>query len=244
MLNIAICDDDEGDCKVLSSYIHNACTGLGLKAQTTVFSHGEDLIETHRMRPYDIIFMDIYTDRINDVNALHNAAQDACHKHPCQFVFTSASEEYALMAFSLNAAHYLLKPLTMNSVREAMERCLSRLPQKSSKMLKLKTMQGTVPISIDSIEYIEVLNHICTIYTEKDSQQTYMSLTALFELLDSAYFLRVQRSYVVNMHFIDSFFFDSVVLRNGKRITLSRSNRAELKKQYRQFLLRLAGDET
>ncbi|MCM1254486.1 MAG: LytTR family DNA-binding domain-containing protein [Clostridium sp.] len=236
-LNIAICDDEKSDREILLSYIHAACTALHIKEQTIVFSSGEDFLDAYKNTPFDIVFMDIYMDGINGMETI----LDACRTQPCQFVFTTASSEHALEAFSLNAAHYLLKPLNRDLVREALKRCLIRLPQADVKVLEVKTLQGIIPISMDSIIYIEVSNNVCTIHTKKNSVQTYMSLAALYELLDDACFIRVQRSFVVNMHFIDSFFFDHIVLQNGKEITLSRLNRADLKQQYQQFLFRLAG---
>ena len=52
--------------------------------------------------------------------------------------------------------------------------------------------------------------------------------------------MKAQRSFIVNMNFIELFYFDHIVLANGKDIVLSRSNRTELKNQYQQFLFRLA----
>ena len=61
---------------------------------------------------------------------------------------------------------------------------------------------------MDNIVYIEVLNKICTVHTEKNNFQTYISLDALSELLDSTSFIRAQRSFIVNMKYIESFYFD------------------------------------
>ncbi len=238
MLNIAICEDDKKDCDTLLSCIRSACDMLKLKARTTVFSCAEDFLGAHEQNPFSIVFMDIY---LNGSSGIH-AVQDASAGKQCQFIFTTVSKEHAIEAFSLNAAHYLVKPLTCALVSEALERCLSRLKEESSRILEIKTTQGVVPIPIpmDSIIFVEVFNNICVIHTKNNSFQTYMSLSALFKLLDPAYFLRVQRSFAVNMHFIESFFYDHIILQNGKEIVISRNRRAELKKQYQQFLFRFA----
>ena len=186
--------------------------------------------------PIDIIFMDIYLGGINGVEA----ARDISRAGRGRFIFTTASREYALEAFALNAAHYLLKPLTKNAVREALGRCLPKREDEHPKLLEIKTRQGIVPIPMDNIVYIEVLNKICTVHTEKNSFQTYISLDALSELLDSTSFIRAQRSFIVNMKYIESFYFDHIVMQGGKEIVLSRSSRTELKNQYQQFLFHLA----
>ena len=77
------------------------------------------------------------------------------------------------------------------------------------------------------------------IHTAKRSFQTYMTLNSIFELLDDS-FMKAQRSFIVNMHAIESFYFDHIVLTDGKDIVLSRKNRSDLKKQYQDFLFHAA----
>ncbi len=180
--------------------------------------------------------MDIYMNGISGIET----ARDAGLTGQTRFIFTTNSREHALEAFALNAAHYLLKPLTKEAVQEALRRCLPRPGDAESKLLKIKTSLGTVPIPMENILYIEVFNKVCTIHTEKNNFQTYTSLDALFELLDGVSFMKAQRSYIVNMKYIESFYFDHVVLQNGKEIVLSRNSRGELKNQYQQFLFHLA----
>lgn len=110
--------------------------------------------------------------------------------------------------------------------------------------LEIKTNQGVVSLPVHQILYIEVFNKVCLVHTKKNTFHTYSSLDSLFELLDSHTFMRAQRSYIVNMNNIESFYFDHIVLSNGKEIMLSRNTRSELKKQYQQFLFRLARRES
>lgn len=238
-LRIAICDDNLPDCKALTILLGMACTKLGLTARTDTFSCGEDFLAAHRLSPYDIVFMDIYMNGINGTDTMRNA-MSLGH---CKFIFTTVSSEYALEAFALQAVHYLLKPLKEEAVTEAIKRCLPMPPPEEGRILHIKTTQGNMPILMDSISYIESMNKICYIHTKKSRFCSYTSLNALYELLDATLFLRAQRSYIVNMHFIDSFYFDHIVLHDGTEITLSRTNRSELKKQYQQFLFRLARRE-
>ncbi|MEG1241161.1 MAG: LytTR family DNA-binding domain-containing protein, partial [Oscillospiraceae bacterium] len=74
---------------------------------------------------------------------------------------------------------------------------------------------------------------------DKGCLQTYTALDTLLAQLDSS-FLRVQRSFIINMNFVESFLSDRVMLRDGTEIVLSRNNRGNLKKAYQQFLFDLA----
>lgn len=238
-LNIAICDDELPDCKALAALLRTVCTKLDLTARTDIFSCGEDFLAAYKLSPYDIVFMDINMDGISGTDTMRRAIS----LKRCCFIFTTVSSEYALEAFALQAAHYLLKPLNEESVTEAVRRCLPMLQPEEVRVLDIKTTQGNVPVPMDSISYIESMNKICHIHTQKNRFCSYISLNALYELLDATLFMRAQRSYIVNMRFIDSFYFDRIVLHDGTEIMLSRTNRAELKKQYQQFLFRLARRE-
>ncbi len=161
-----------------------------------------------------------------------------------QTVFTTTSRDYAIEAFSLNASHYLLKPLSQKSIEDAMKRCLSSNNIQHFGHLDIKTNLGMVSIPVEHIIYIEVFNKVCLIHTEKNTFKTYSSLDALFELLNNRIFMRAQRSFIANMNFIESFYFDHIVLSTKKEIVLSRNTRSQLKNQYQQFLFRLARRES
>ncbi len=79
-------------------------------------------------------------------------------------------------------------------------------------------------IPMKEIQLIEMLNKTCIIHTESELYSVIMPLNALFELLDKDIFIRAQQNYAVNMNYIDSFFFDHIILQNGTKIALSRNN--------------------
>ncbi len=232
---IALCDDEKDSLLMLQNIVRSFCDARGLDTGIDLFTSGEDFLSSEQK--YDVVFMDIYLSGINGLDAAEQYGRQG------EIVFTTTSLDHAVKAFGLNAAHYLVKPLTAEDVAEAMERCLARLGNILQKTITVKTNRGTVSVQMRQIQFIEVFNKICLLHTEKNEFRTYTSLDALFEHLDSS-FLRLQRSYAVNMNFIESFLFDRVLLKNGMEIMLSRSNRSELKKQYQKFLFQLArGDE-
>ena len=234
-LNIAICDDDKNDCQRLHELLQAYALNQDLLLQLTDFSNGEDFLSTHNQQPFDIVFMDIYLTGMKGTDVIAS-----CNSDSLQTVFTTTSREFAIEAFNLNASHYLLKPITYEAIEDAMKRCLAAKDVQHFRCLEIRTNQGPLSLPVQQIIYIEVFNKICFVHTEKNTFQTYSSLDSLFELLDSHTFMRAQRSYIVNMNYIEAFYFDHIVLSNGKEIMLSRNTRAELKKQYQQFLFRLA----
>lgn len=233
-MNIALCDDIPDILDNLKTYLEDYSKDNNIKLNIDCFDCGEAFL--HCEKHYDIVFMDIYLGKISGMETIRNYR----NSRSSQIVFITTSLDHAIEAFGLNATHYLVKPLTQKAVSEAMDRCLTRLELKSNKFIEVKTIGGMRPIPLENIIYIEVFNKVSVIHNKVNDIQTYTSLDALFKLLGDGCFMRAQRSYIVNMKFIDTFFFDRIVLEGGTEIILSRNNRGKLKKQYQQYLFNLA----
>lgn len=231
-LEIAICDDDKYNRKMLQSHIDTYMQDHNLTGNITLFSCREDFLAGNPDSSFDIVFMDIYMTGMNGVDTVLKVSP----QNTFQLVFITVSHEHAIEAFGPDAAHYLMKPITENTVAEAMERCLSRMGTNLQKRIEIRTSSGNVSIPTDQIIYIEVYNKTCIIHSEESDFETKSSLDAIYELLCDDTFMRAQRSFVVNMRFIASFSYGRINLYNGMEIAPSRSNWNKLKKQYHQFL--------
>ena len=238
-IEIAVCDDDESDRELLKSQIDIYMNSRNITGNITLFSCGEDFLSENPNKSYDIIFMDIYLTGINGVDTILEMPSP----NTFQLVFITISQEHAVEAFGLDAAHYLVKPISENTVEDAMERCLARMGADRRKHIDIKTAHGMISIPTDQIIYIEVYNKTCIVHTPKNDFKTNCSLNAIYKLLSGGTFMRPQRSFVVNMRFIESFSFGRITLYGGMEITPSRNNWNELKKQYHQFLFQLARKE-
>lgn len=189
---------------------------------------------------YSILFLD---PEYSDGQGIEIARIAAKNSPNTTLVFIASGPDHAVEAFSLNAVHYLVKPLTDKSVCAALDRCLNRLNIRHIDFLEIQSSSAFLPIPQDTIIYIEVQNKTCTISTEKGTYQIRASLDSLFSKLNHSVFFKPQRSYIVNMKFISSFRFDRITLHSGKEIALSRNNRKSLKQQYQTFLFEQAKRE-
>ncbi len=238
-LDIAVCDDVKADLDFIADCLKDVCADMDITAHINLFSSGEAFLSAAAEKNYNIVFMDIYMNGISGIEAVR-----ACVGKGCRFIFTSVSSEHTLEAFSLNAAHYLMKPVSREAVTEALKRCIVVPAEKPVKTLCIKTGRKNVHIPMESILYIEVRDKICEVHTEKEIYRTYTSLGALFELLDGDIFIRAQQSFAVNMYFIVALYYDSVLLRDGTEIALSRRHSGKIKERYRDFLFRMARGES
>ncbi len=235
-MHIALCDDTPSILESLTIYLSNYCEDNYIKPTIHSFDCGEDLLISKEQ--FDIVFMDIYLKGMKGTDTVRSFRKN----QKSQIIFITTSSDHAIEAFGLNATHYLVKPLTQNAVSDAMDRCLTSLDLqiKLNKFLELKSDKGMITILTSNIIYIEVFNKTSIIHTKTDHIEVHSSLDALLKMLDKPFFMRAQRSYIVNMNFIEDIANDRIYLKGDIEIVLSRKNRENLKKQYQQFLYSLA----
>ncbi len=233
-MNIIVCDDNKIDLKILRKNIIDCLSETDIEVQIDTFQDASALTED-LLAKCDILFMDIYMPNINGFELVKEKL-DSIHG---QVVFVTATPDFAVDAFSVNARHYLLKPVTPEAVREALTRCMEHMDSQSesSSVIEVKTSLGTTSIPVERIVYIEVFNKISTIYVRHSEFQTYTPLGSLYESLNPDNFMRPNRSFIINMDYIVDFQYDHIVLKGGNRINLSRQNRKQLREQYQNYLL-------
>jgi len=235
MLRIAICDDCNTDRNLLSQMIHEYSIENSIAESISLFESGEEFL--HSCCVYDIVFMDIHLPGLSGIQTVREYQY-----HPMKscIVFVTQSERYAAAAFGLNALHYIRKPVNTAQVTAAMEKCISCFRLLPVRYLMIQGKGEILPVITSGIQYIEVFNKKSVVHTRQREIETYTSLSRLYESLDPDIFLRIQRSYIVNMHSIGEFHFDHILMKNKKSIPLSRMNRGTLKMRYQEFLDELA----
>ena len=150
-------------------------------------------------------------------------------------MFVTTSQEHAVDAFSLQALHYLVKPVTTEGVVEAFRR-LIQLHQKQRPVATFPTGRGSYTVYLDEICYLQSMDHAVDIYLMGGRQlRVWASLTELRKKLDHN-FLKLNRSTIVNMEQIEQMGVDSCILRNGTRLEFTRRDRNTIRAAYDDFL--------
>lgn len=240
ILNIAICDSNSNDCKSLEYMLNVYCLNNNISSKIALFSSGNDFLASLEHTRYDIVYMDTCVDENgnNGIDTIRTAKFR--HKsHNSQVIFSSNNKEHAVDAFNLNATHYLVKPLSSNDALESIKRCLSNIKsiKAATALLNVKTNTGVITIPIEDIVYIEVDNKVCQIHTTKNTIETHSSLNSMKDKLDDYYFLKINRSFLINMNFIKLYHFDHITMNDGKVFSISRNNRDKMREEYMYFLL-------
>lgn len=153
----------------------------------------------------DVIFLDINMPDKTGIDFLSTL------KDPPLVVFTTAYAEYAAKAFDLNAADYLVKPITESRFREAVEK-VERLVQntvapvhnKQTDHVFLKQDSKMVKVAFDDILYVEALKDFSKLFLKGRAMLISAHLKLMEDLLPQDQFLRIHRSYIVSLRKIDA----------------------------------------
>lgn len=159
----------------------------------------------------DVIFLDINMPLLNGIEFASVVPEDTC------IIYITAYEQYAIQGFRVNALDYLLKPvsfleflesigkaITWHAMRQAYQTAGNYQRQTSQELLTVKADYRLVQMRIDSIKYVEVQKDRVIFYREEGEPiSSLMSMKELEELLPSNKFMRVHRSFIVNLNKVE-----------------------------------------
>lgn len=194
---------------------------LGYGGDVTVFSNGEDLMShlSDDTTP-DLLFLDINMPGMSGVEVMRSING----RFPV--ILTTAYDQYALEGFNCGVSDYLLKPYTLDRLKQAIQRVVSvqesKQDEETSVAIEIRADGRTEVVTYDTIISLESQKD----YTElvlSDGRRfrTLATLTSLAEQLPDT-FKRVQRSWVVNTAMVQSYTSTYMIMTNGSRIPIGR----------------------
>jgi len=166
----------------------------------------------------DIIFLDIEMPMITGLEFASELPKDTL------IIFTTAYAKYAIESYDLDAIGYLLKPVEKTRLEKAINKAksyktlLSKDTEKSTiegntdDFFIIKSDRRFYRINFAEIRFIEGLKDYVIIHTEHQRLITAMNLKTITSRMPQKFFLRVSKSYVVNIKFIDSFDHQNIFL--------------------------------
>jgi two-component system, LytTR family, response regulator len=244
MIKAMIVDDEPNCCKTLSALLERWCPEVEVIA---ICKNGIEALASIREFSPDLVFLDVEMPKMNGFEMLEQLSSVNFH-----LIFTTSYDQYALKAFRFSAIDYLLKPVDREELQKSVQKVLQRLhaplpqqleilmqkihqPAVSINKIALPTMDGLQMIPIDTIISCESDDNY-TIFLLKDKKKIVVSSTLkeIEEILEDHSFVRVHRSYLVNLNEIDKYLKGEggyLVMSDGSTIDVSRSKKEVLLKK-------------
>lgn len=200
-MNCLIVEDERLAADVIADYIKQV-PGLHLSGICEdAFSAAEKLHESN----VDIIFLDINLPGLSGLDFIKTL------RKPPYIILVTAYHQHALKAFDLNVADYLLKPVEftrfLQSVNRVMDRAVANKPadHDERKHFFFNVERKKVKVYADEILYIEGLKDYIRIYFGNTRLTTKVGISEAEALLEGQGFIRVHKSYVVNIEKITAY---------------------------------------
>ena len=234
MYQIALCDDETIELdkaeKLLEAYNQeHRRFAFSIKR----FEHVEDFLDAVKEEHYEpnLLLIDIY---MPEKLGIEVAKELRAMGKRFAIIFLTVSREHALDAFSVDAAQYLLKPISEETLFPVLNKLLENLEEEQKKCILLEGNGRIYRITLRDIVYCEAQRKSQCIYMSNGTILTLrMTMTKIYEKLSEfEEFVKVGVAYVVNLEHIESLNTQELLMDNGERIFLPRGAHKILREQY------------
>lgn len=235
MIQIVLCDDTPQFLSSLRDNIRMILNSHGVESTLHCYEN-IDSIPENTLASADVFFLDIdfsgkeYTG-IDLAHSIRRFRQDSI------IIFVTNYIEYAPEGYEVQAFRYCLKNEIDSKLEQYLLQAIAKL-NNGKEHIQITVAGEKIFVSLADILYIESQGHAAFVHTLKAGTQTvrihkiYTTLTGLEEELSGRGFLRIQKSYLVNMKRLRKFNCREALLDNGTILPVSEKNYAVQKKQY------------
>ncbi|WP_422361278.1 LytR/AlgR family response regulator transcription factor [Reichenbachiella sp.] len=220
-----IVDDEPLAIEVIESYVERI-DSLELVGKFRNAIKAFDYIQSGE--PVDLIFLDIQMPKLTGIEFLKTLT------NPPKVIFTTAYREYALEGFELEVLDYLLKPISFDRFMKAVSKALNQSKEveistsaEGDDFIFFKCDKKMIRVGLRDILYIESIKDYVKIKTAEKEVVTHQKISVLETKLPANHFIRVHRSFIINIPKIESYSASEIEL-NNESIPVGRNYKVEV----------------
>lgn len=232
MLQAAICDNEEFFTQKIKSLLADLLKQYEIDAQIEPFVSAQTFLQACETRRYDLVFLDV---ELGEIDGMNVACEMRTTNPDAILVFVSGFVRYAVQGYKVRAFRYLLK----QELEEEFPLCIKEVLQeikRQKQTLSIKTVEGaTVTVRLSDILYLESKNHNVSIHTAGGAYLVHDTLNHLCAQIPSEDFMRIQRSFCVNMRSVVQVKGNTVQLTNKTVLTARRQAGPKLMRRFLQI---------
>lgn len=231
---IAVCDDHAEALKAIDNLLSVWEAERRLPLRRRLFSGSVELLEAARRDGFTLYLLDVLMPGISGMDA---AREIRGFDRAADIVFLTSSPEFACDSYRVHALDYLLKPVDREQLFPLLDRLCLR-EQRPQEALTLKTGTTIIRVPFSHISFVEVISKRLYFNLANGDVREVTGSMKTYEqpLLSRQEFMRVHRSYIVNMLHTAEFSPGCIRTLSGKTVPVSRLLYPQLQKDYMKLL--------
>lgn len=228
-MRIAVCDDCYEDRQQIRKLLEEYGRQEGYEIETAEYVSGIELCaDMSRVKECVMIFLDINMEQVDGLETARKI-KDICPEIPIVLVTEFIS--YALEGYKVKASRFLIKSELEATLPECMNELLDELVQKKQK-ITFSFVEGDIELELQRILYIETERHKNVFHTTDGEYCLYRKLDELEAELSTYGFVRVHRSFLVNMRYVERISSYILRLTTGMEISVPKARYPSVKREY------------
>lgn len=234
-MRIAVCDDDEREISRIGKLIAAYQKSREETVDCRYFTNSTHFLRGLKGGEYDLILLDVL---MPGIGGIQTAQEIRAVDGNVRIVFVSASPESAAESYRVGAYYYLLKPLEAASFFALLDRVCGELSAHTEPGFMLKSREEIVRIDFARLKFVEVINKTVYFHMADGIVREATATLADFEgmLLARSDFLKIHRSYVANLSYMQAVESGCAVMKNGTSLPVSRQRYRHVQDIYMRFL--------
>ena len=230
-MRIAICEDNEIHRDILEHLLNRYFSERPIHFELVPYQYGMNfLYDMEEGAYFDMAFLDIYME---DTMGNQIAHKLRAMGYQGEIVFLTASSDFAIEGYDVDASGYLLKPLDYGKLEMVMDR-ITRNIAPSTYQIRHRTT--VTKLAYHEILYIESNNSKCILHTESgESYTVYKTLNTIEKELGDRRFLRCHQSFLVNMDHIKQIG-KQFLLSNGDYVPIRQRGVKAVRQAYMDYI--------
>lgn len=232
MIKIAVCDDQNEICDQLKKYLKRLSEEENYDIGVDIYNSGEKLLMAD-YNQYNAIFLDIDMGKKNGIDI---AGDIRLINDKVAIIFLTALAQYATAGYRVKAYRFLIKPLEYDSMLIELGGLFNKLNFIDNNYIETDNNGYRFHIDISDIVYIEAQNHTLRYHLRYGDIEAAGTLKGIEERVNICDLVRIHKSYVINMNYIEKVSWSNVIMNCGKELNIARSKACYFKKRYMEYL--------
>lgn len=228
---IGICDDEIKSIEATMKCCKKIKEELFQEFEYQIFNSGEELLQYEDN--IDILFLDIEMSGINGIDTMKMLEERDNIKN---ILFVSSHSDYVFDTFSMKTRGFICKPIDYDRFAREVKKIMDK--QYNSEVVEISVMGKQIYIYVKKIVYLLSEGKYVHMVTEKEDYLICGSLRAWEEKLAKYNFVRIHKSYLVNLKFVSNFKKNVMLTFKNEQLSVGRKYKESSRSAYKQYLFK------